>query len=871
MNNGQFNIVSATISTPLVPLESVISAITITDDGANFAGMLNKIRIMAKEAVPANLDKGEMNQTFTNADQPIFDLSAEDISVGILTQLDTLAGKTQTTAEPLAEPKGQENTNIQADDIIKSLELTDVTPLMALAAYSQSGRMPDVNEPAPPRIDMAQNIAKVAEQTEVAVTTARPQPEQAIAVAAPTIATEKQVTPLLDRMSAGLQKQPEISQSINADKLQSVIKTSAPEEAAVTATAPQPTPAVEARLETAKLEPAPLTPVAARASELAPQLVNFVKSAEQTAAAPTAETEKPTVTLADKTATGLKEQTETTQSINADRSLAAIQSATPRTPDEETVATTATARSAAFEIESMPQPAQRTGTTAETPLAIAKPEPVPVAPVTARTNELTPSLVEAVRYAYKATEQAVTKAVAIQQPEDVVTAQAMAAKKQTVTFADEMATDTLEIPAINTESAAPLFKPSSAESVSVSQPITEIASETTLLAAKPKPVSLTPLPARDNELTMHSVEKPRNIAKTADQEASETVATAELQPEVVIAAVTEIALKTPFVAAKTETAPLAFSEAGANKLAQSLTPRQLNVENTTEKTVGTPIPTDLNPQTTPELAVEIQLSQAKPITARIASPSISTETGNKKAHIATASLAGRAEKVSELNIDTETSPFVLKVPVTESVPDSDLSKAGEDTQGEPVVTSDNQRLAQSTLLLANGDTPKVSAATAKPAPTESARQGITEPVIQQLKDHFEQHDLKPGSQQITLTLSPDNLGELKMNLNLQGQKLSVEITTENRAVREVIIQHTDALKESLARQNITMESFDVTTSGKGSGGHGQNQNAWRELTKQQQQQAWASQRGFQSTQANADSGKAAFQRRQGQSMLDIHY
>jgi len=155
---------------------------------------------------------------------------------------------------------------------------------------------------------------------------------------------------------------------------------------------------------------------------------------------------------------------------------------------------------------------------------------------------------------------------------------------------------------------------------------------------------------------------------------------------------------------------------------------------------------------------------------------------------------------------------------------------------------------------------------------EPARQNNAEQIVSQVRERLTQHELKQGIQHISLTLSPDNMGELKMNLNLQGQKLSVEIVTENKTVRDAIAQHTDGLKESLARQNITMESFDVTTGGKGSGSQGQNQNAWRELAKhQQQQQLWASPRGYNTAQASVLSGNAAYQRKTEHAMLDIHY
>jgi len=50
-----------------------------------------------------------------------------------------------------------------------------------------------------------------------------------------------------------------------------------------------------------------------------------------------------------------------------------------------------------------------------------------------------------------------------------------------------------------------------------------------------------------------------------------------------------------------------------------------------------------------------------------------------------------------------------------------------------------------------------------------------------------------------------------MNFQMDQQNLRVEIVAENRVAREAIMQHVDSLKESLARQNVTVEKFEVST------------------------------------------------------------
>ena len=277
------------------------------------------------------------------------------------------------------------------------------------------------------------------------------------------------------------------------------------------------------------------------------------------------------------------------------------------------------------------------------------------------------------------------------------------------------------------------------------------------------------------------------------------------------------------------------------------------------------------PVPSPESLLEIQLSQPRPITARV-----TTTAGLADNHPAVLVQEIRDTRQRSNSGQNVVKEMASSIQIEESARESKLgpvsSYDGGNNAEQSDFTSDNQMLSQDFRGQLRVEQQIITASTAKPVTTEPVRQDVPEQVVLQVKERLAQHDLKSGNQQIRLILSPDNLGELKVNLNLQGQKLSVEIVTENRTVRDAIVLHTEALKESLARQNITMESFDVTTGGNNSEKQGQNQNAWRELAKQQQQQQFlASSRGYHVAQADLSSGQKVFQRQQGDSMLDIHY
>lgn len=109
---------------------------------------------------------------------------------------------------------------------------------------------------------------------------------------------------------------------------------------------------------------------------------------------------------------------------------------------------------------------------------------------------------------------------------------------------------------------------------------------------------------------------------------------------------------------------------------------------------------------------------------------------------------------------------------------------------------------------------------------------MSENVFRQVKEVLANREVKTGSEQITMRLSPEHLGELTLNLKMENQQLKVEIVAANRGVRDALMQQVDNLKETLARQNITMESFDVMTNS-GQRGFEQNDRGWKQLAQQQ--------------------------------------
>ena len=162
----------------------------------------------------------------------------------------------------------------------------------------------------------------------------------------------------------------------------------------------------------------------------------------------------------------------------------------------------------------------------------------------------------------------------------------------------------------------------------------------------------------------------------------------------------------------------------------------------------------------------------------------------------------------------------------------ELVMQGEQIQPELVENAGTSfRLPeQHTVAMHTGQSQVVAA---DGATTELVKNVPQELVGRQVVDRLASHEIKQGSDQISLKLSPENLGNLQLNLRMDDNRLKLEIVTETRGVRDALLQQADELKETLARQNIKVDSFSVTT---GNGQQSQQQSAdWHQMTQEQRQ------------------------------------
>jgi flagellar hook-length control protein FliK len=220
---------------------------------------------------------------------------------------------------------------------------------------------------------------------------------------------------------------------------------------------------------------------------------------------------------------------------------------------------------------------------------------------------------------------------------------------------------------------------------------------------------------------------------------------------------------------------------------------------------------------------------------------------------------------------SEPTVTVTNAPVSET---ATLDAGGNPSGNGNNSAGQNQNGQAHQMAAQQHKTEPVSATGAAPAAREMHEPSKPEPmeqhILQQVKDQLAGRDFKPGSEQMFIRLTPNNLGELTLNLKMENQQLKIDIVADKSMVRDTLLKHVDSLRETLAKQNITMESFNVSTGSNGNQS-GRNQNDWRELALQRQQNAWMASGGYRTQEPAVPTLAAAYQTRPEHAMVDLHF
>ncbi|MDD2897294.1 MAG: flagellar hook-length control protein FliK [Desulfuromonadaceae bacterium] len=899
MSNGQLNTVSVQTIAPFVTQNLVVAA-TPTIDGAqkqagDFAELLGGFKLLSAAKVASESGETETSEVNPGVDQVIVDAGVEQRMADLLALIQTAHTITPTSPSTAINADDSETAVLNEKTESQRNEQSDVSSLMALAAYVQSGRIPDVNITMVPPVDGPQKEAvRLGKSAMMATESEAVKPAQQ---------REKEMVTEDNLIEADYARQrarnPVLSASVS-DVIKPII---IPAEDGQKIAGPSLQVAnVFASNDTAQKEQITVH----RTPQVVPLTVQPVHVFELAESKVTQGVEsQPTKTADDvyvKTAQSILEVNKTTQ-VSVDESTKTVTSV-----KQPTIIASATTNRPVPATSELTQPvgthqtlvvlrndqstAEKIMKTVSTSTMFSDGQsPAPTAPDSTVMNGTVIKTSEVSKPAQPFAETLLDAVVTADQ--HIVNTEAIVVKESEQSVAEQTQTHATELKPAATWDEKTVAGTVKIEGQHLQTGIkgdAVVDGESAVVPAQPVALMTgKAVHVVDEPVSVQNQRITNDVIRTALTENKPLTAVSLPQVEVSRSA-SEVSKSTPLpvdqiqIAAST---PVHQPDDVQTALVISPTPEsELDIQLSQPRPITARVTSVLpdavnraagpgNPHLTSEAWVDKELSQPRPITARVTSvlpDAVNRAAGPGNLHLTSETWIDKARTNSEKsNVKDMTPSLQLAATVGESMVDSDSSGSFEGDFGQSDSTSDGQLLAQNMRGQLGADHQKVVSTSGKFAQPESARQDVPEQVMQHVKERLVQHDVKAGSQQITLTLSPDSLGELKVNLNLQGQKLSVEIVAENRTVRDAIVQHTDSLKESLSRQNITMESFDVTTGGKGTG-QGQNQNAWRELAKQQQQQQiWLSPRGYQTAHADVPAGKAAYQKQHGQSMLDIHY
>jgi flagellar hook-length control protein FliK len=197
--------------------------------------------------------------------------------------------------------------------------------------------------------------------------------------------------------------------------------------------------------------------------------------------------------------------------------------------------------------------------------------------------------------------------------------------------------------------------------------------------------------------------------------------------------------------------------------------------------------------------------------------------------------------------------------------------AGQDGSGDPGKKGHPEQKAQGgtdATIQPQGIGLRVEATTEAPLPEAkpvSLKSALHESILAQVKDGVLTHDGK-GNGQMSIRLNPGELGELKIQVRMEDNRLRVEVQADNRMVKDLLMSNLDSLKESLTAKNFSMEGFDVST---GAGGGFNSPLPEQKGSPQQQASLRSARAGNYSDQG--DTGRVNYLTGEANNLLDVRF
>ncbi|TWJ18033.1 flagellar hook-length control protein FliK [Geobacter argillaceus] len=152
---------------------------------------------------------------------------------------------------------------------------------------------------------------------------------------------------------------------------------------------------------------------------------------------------------------------------------------------------------------------------------------------------------------------------------------------------------------------------------------------------------------------------------------------------------------------------------------------------------------------------------------------------------------------------------LLEVVVEDAVTNQSAELAAKPAKAD--LSSDLATVGKSPQTLIGG----AGAMKVEPAVLPTAGEAVKAPsheqILAQVKEQLGKAEFRADDGRVVLRLHPEELGSLRIDVKLDDQRLRLHIVAENPAVREALTANMDSLKETLSRQQIVVDRFEVTS------------------------------------------------------------